>query len=200
MVMAMVLGSIIAATSTLLIGLWFLFALFTLFFFRDPDPHVAQMAEAIVAPAHGKVDVIEETAEPEFLGCPCQRVSVFMSVFDVHVQYAPVAGKVAYLKYHPGQFLNAMKLESAVQNENVMIGFESSERPDEKICVRLIAGVIARRIVAWIEQDETVARGERISLIQFGSRCDLYLPLTATIQVKLGDKVSGGRTVIATRA
>jgi phosphatidylserine decarboxylase len=196
---AVVLGSLIAMSTTVLIGIWFLFALFTLFFFRDPAPNVPAASESIIAPAHGKVDAIEEITESEFIAGPCRRISVFLSVFDVHVQYAPVAGKIALLRYRPGQFFNAMKMESAVHNENVLLGIESSEIPGEKIGVRLIAGWIARRIVPWVELGDPVARGERISLIQFGSRCDLYLPLTARVLVKIGDKVRGGETVMATR-
>ena len=196
---AMVLGSLIAMTTTVLIVVWFLFALFTLYFFRDPNPHVPAAPDAIIAPAHGRVDAIEEITEAEFMGGPCRRVSVFLSIFDVHVQYAPVAGRIVLSRYRPGQFLNAMKAESAIGNENVLLGIVSSEAAEEKIGVRLIAGWIARRIVPWVEPGDTVARGERISLIQFGSRCDLYLPLTARIRVKQGDKVRGGETVIATR-
>ena len=196
---AVVLGSLIAASTIVLIALWFVFAGFTLYFFRDPEPQVPEAAGAIIAPAHGRVDLIDEISESEFIGGPCRRVSVFLSIFDVHVQYAPVAGKVVFLKYRAGQFLNAMKVESAAANENMLIGLESSERSAEKIGVRLIAGWIARRIVLWTETGDLVARGERLSLIQFGSRCDLYLPLTAKVQVKCGDKVRGGETVIATR-
>jgi len=196
---AMVLGSLIAMTTTVLIVVWFLFALFTLYFFRDPNPHVPAAPDAIIAPAHGRVDAIEEITETEFMGGPCRRVSVFLSIFDVHVQYAPVAGRIDLSRYRPGQFLNAMKAESAIGNENVLLGIVSSEASEEKIGVRLIAGWIARRIVPWVEPGDPVARGERISLIQFGSRCDLYLPLTARIRVKQGDKVRGGETVIATR-
>ena len=116
------------------------------------------------------------------------------------MQKGPVAGKIAHMKHSPGEFLSALKLDSAARNENVLIGFASSEKADEKIAVRLIAGVLARRIIPWISPGDEVARGERISLIQFGSRVDVYLPLDAKIQVKLNDKVRGGETVIATRA
>ncbi len=197
---AIVLASLIAATTTVLFAVWVLFSLFTLYFFRDPNPRVPGNPEAILAPAHGKVDLIDQIEEPEFMGGPCQRVSVFLSIFDVHVQRAPVSANLAYSKYNPGDFLNAMKPEAAIRNENLLLGFESTERADEKIGVRLIAGLIARRIVPWVSLGDTVARGERISLIQFGSRCDLYLPLNAKIQVKLGDKVVGGQTIMATRS
>ncbi|HEY6170161.1 MAG TPA: phosphatidylserine decarboxylase [Verrucomicrobiae bacterium] len=198
-VAAVFIGSVITFLATTLIGLWVLFALFTLYFFRDPNPRVPMEPNVIVAPAHGKVDLIDETDEPGFIGGRCRRVSIFLSVFNVHVQQAPVAGRVAFLKHTSGQYLNALKAESAVHNENVLLGFESKERPGEKIGVRLIAGLIARRIVPWVSEGDEVARGERISLIQFGSRVDLYLPLTTTVTVKTGDKVVGGQTVVATR-
>ena len=192
------LTTIVSAVAVpMLLILWVLFAVFTLYFFRDPDPHVPMGANLVLAPGHGKVDVIDTTTEPVFLGGECQRVSIFLSVLDVHVQNAPVSGKVALLKYTMGQFLNALKTESATYNENVLLGFESTDPAGQKIGVRLIAGVIARRIVPFVQQEEEVKRGDRISLIQFGSRADVYLPLTAKIRVKLGDHVAGGETILA---
>jgi phosphatidylserine decarboxylase len=181
-------------------AIWILFSVFTLYFFRDPTPHVPTVPGAMVAPAHGLVDCVEETTEPEFLGGPCRRISIFLSVFDVHVQNVPVTGKIAFLKHQPGQFLSALKTESARCNENTLIGIESDERPGERVAVRQIAGLIARRIVTWVNVGDAVARGQRLGLIQYGSRCDLYLPLSAQVTVKPGDKVVGGETVVANRA
>jgi phosphatidylserine decarboxylase len=180
-----------------IIGLWALFTVFTFYFFRDPDPLVPTGPNLVISPAHGKVDVIDTTTEPEYMGGECQRISIFLSVIDVHVQYAPVTASVAYFKHTPGQYLNAMKTESAQFNENVLVGFDAAEPRGEKIGVRLIAGLIARRIVPWIRENDAVQRGERISLIQFGSRVDVCLPRRAKIKVKPGDKVIGGETVIA---
>jgi len=180
-----------------LLVVWALFAVFTLYFFRDPNPRVPAGANLVVAPGHGKVDVIGTTTEPEFMGGECQRVSIFLSVFDVHTQNAPVAGKVAWLKYTVGEFLNALKAESAIHNENVLLGFEATEPRGQKVGVRLIAGVIARRIVPFVRQGDEVVRGERVGLIQFGSRVDVYLPREAKIRVKVGDRVVGGETVVA---
>ena len=180
-----------------LLGLWALFAAFAFYFFRDPDPLVPTAANLVVSPGHGKVDAIDTVNEPEFMGGECQRVSIFLSVIDVHVQCAPVTARVALIKHTPGQYLSALKAESAQFNENVLIGLEAAEPRGEKIGVRLIAGVLARRIVPWINQNDIVQRGERISLIQFGSRVDLYLPRRAKIKVKPGDKVAGGETMIA---
>ena len=180
-----------------LVGLWVLFTVFTFYFFRDPDPMVPTGSNLVIAPGHGKVDVIETMTEAEFMGGECQRISIFLSVIDIHVQYAPVAGRVAFFKHTPGQYLSAMKADSAQFNENVHIGLYAAEPPGEKIGMRLIAGLIARRIVPWISQDDAVQRGERISLIQFGSRVDVYLPRRARIKINLGDRVIGGETVIA---
>jgi phosphatidylserine decarboxylase len=192
-----IIATVAVAITPVVIIVWVLFAIFTVYFFRDPNPRVPAGANLVLAPAHGKVDVIGTTTEPDFMGGECQRVSIFLSVIDVHVQNAPVSGKVAWLKYTTGQFLNALKAESAIYNENVLLGFEASEPRGQKVGVRLIAGVIARRIVPFVAQGDEVVRGERISLIQFGSRADVYLPRNAKIQVKLNDHVVGGQTVLA---
>jgi phosphatidylserine decarboxylase len=151
----------------------------------------------VLSPGHGKIDVIDKTVEPLFMGGECQRVSMFLSVFNVHVQNAPVTGKVVFFKYTMGQFLNALKTESAVHNENVLLGFEAREPAGQKVGVRLIAGVIARRIVPFVQAGDEVTRGDRISLIQFGSRADVYLPASAKIQVKVGDHAVGGQSILA---
>ena len=199
MAFASVIGAILSAIAVpALLIIWVLFSIFTLYFFRDPTPHVPAGMELVVSPAHGKVDAIDNVNEPLFMGGECQRVSVFLSVFNVHVQNAPVSGKITFFKYSLGQFLNALKSESATHNENVLLGFETTAPPGVKVGVRLIDGVIARRIVPFVQQNEEVNRGDRISLIQFGSRADVYLPLTAKVKVKLGDHVVGGETIMAT--
>jgi len=180
-------------------AIWILFAVFTLYFFRDPTPHVPTAPEAVVAPAHGLVDCVDEAAEPEFMGSACRRVSIFLSVFDVHVQNAPVAGRIAFRRYQPGQFLSALRTDSARCNENMLIGIESSERPGERIAVRQIAGLLARRVVSWVNVGDSVARGQRLGLIQYGSRCDLYLPPHFKVVVRSGDRVKGGETIVALR-
>ncbi len=193
-----VLTAIAVAITPFLVVLWVLFAGFTFYFFRDPNPRVPAGANLILSPAHGTVDVIDTATEPLFMGGECQRLSIFLSVMDVHVQNAPVTGRIAFFKYTPGQFLNALKAESAAYNENVLLGIEASEPSGQKVGVRLIAGVIARRIVLWVQQGDELARGQRISLIQFGSRTDVYLPRSAKIKVNLKDHVAGGETVLAT--
>ena len=180
-----------------LLSMWVVFALFTFYFFRDPDAMVPTGKNLVIAPGHGKVDAVDTTTEPDFMGGECQRISIFLSVIDIHVQNAPVTARVAYFKHTPGQYLNALNADSAKFNENVLLGLESAEPAGEKIGVRLIAGLIARRIVPWVQQNDSVQRGERISLIQFGSRVDVYLSRNAKIKVKIGDRVVGGETVLA---
>lgn len=196
-VIATVVGGIVATVATTLIGAWIIFALFTLYFFRDPNPLAPTQPEAIVSPAHGTVDVIDETEETEVMGGRCKRVSIFLSVFNVHVQRAPISGRVTHLKHREGQFLSATRSDCAKFNENVLLAIEPPDAPPRKLGLRLIAGLIARRIVPWCELGETIVRSERISLIQFGSRCEVYLPMNTRIHVKLGDKVKGGETVVA---
>jgi len=195
-------GAVITAIAVIatpfLIILWILFALFTIFFFRDPTPHVPPGTNFVLSPGHGKVDVIDTINEPSFLGGECRRVSMFLSVFDVHVQNAPVTGKIIAYKYTSGQFLNATRTESAIHNENLFMGIECSEPAGKKMGLRLVAGVIARRIVPWVKEGDDIIRGERISLIQFGSRVEVYLPMEATIKVKLNEHAVGGETVLAT--
>jgi len=180
-----------------LFSLWALFALFTFYFFRDPDPMTPTGPNLVIAPGHGKVDTIDTTLEANFMGGQCQRISIFLSVFDVHVQNAPVTGTIGYFKHTPGQYLNALRADCALYNENVLLGINSLEPAGSKVGVRLIAGLIARRIVPWVAQNDPVLRGERISLIQFGSRVEVYLPPGAKIKIQLGDRVVGGQTVLA---
>jgi len=191
------IGSIVVGMAGGLFLLWILFVLFTFYFFRDPNPSVPTGKNLVLAPGHGKVDTIDITAEAEFMGGECQRVSIFLSVFDVHVQNAPLTGRVAFFKHSAGQYLNAMRADCGLYNENVLIGIEAAEPKGAKIGVRLIAGLIARRIVPWVAQNDIIERGERISLIQFGSRADVYLPKDAKIKVKLGDHVVGGESILA---
>ena len=191
-------SSAMIAVSVFVFLVWLLFAVFTLYFFRDPNARVPAGAGLVVSPGHGKVDIVDTLNEPQFMGGECQRISMFLSVVDVHVQNSPVSGKVTYLKETEGQFLNAMKTECATCNENVYIGFQSTDPQNEKIGIKLIAGVIARRIIPFVQVGDELARGDRISLIQFGSRVDVYLPHSAKIKVKVGDRVVGGESVLAT--
>jgi phosphatidylserine decarboxylase len=190
-------GNFVLGLSTGLLMLWILFGAFTLYFFRDPTANPPSGKGLILSPAHGTVDLIDTTTEDEFMGGECRRVSIFLNVFNVHVQQSPADARVAFMRHTPGQFLNAINADCAKFNENVLIGFEAADPRGAKIGVRLIAGLIARRIIPWISEGETVKRGERISMIQFGSRANVYFSKDAKVKVKLGDKVIGGETILA---
>ena len=200
LVFGTILGSSVLKSFPVTLAAWFvcfLATVFILYFFRDPNPETPTDPGLVVAPGHGKVDVIDETMELEVMNGACKRVSIFLSVFDIHVQRSPFAGKTCLVKHTPGQFLSALKTESATHNENVLIGLKTTGPNPQKIGVRLIAGLIARRIIPWVQLNDDVQRGERMSLIQFGSRVDLYLPLDAQVLVILGQRVIVGKTVIA---
>ncbi len=198
--LALMLARFVVYAASLLVGLWVAFGLFCFYFFRDPEARVPTGAGVYLAPAHGRVDVIDEVEDPVFLKGRARRISLFLSVFDVHVQRAPVAGEVVFSRYTQGRFLNALRTDSAGANENLYLGLVSTERPGERVGVRLIAGWIARRIVSWVTVGDRVARGERIGLIQFGSRVELLLPLEVEVVVPLGARVRAGETVVARRA
>ncbi|MEO6167228.1 MAG: phosphatidylserine decarboxylase family protein [Chitinophagales bacterium] len=170
------------------------FYLFLISFFRNPERNIAANANEIIAPADGKVVVIEETMETEYFNAPRRQVSIFMSPANVHVNRNPVSGEVQYLKYHPGKFLVAWHPKSSTENERttVVINNEKTE-----LLMRQIAGILARRIVNYLKVKDTVKQGEEFGFIKFGSRVDLFLPLDAKILVQLNQDVRGGETVIA---
>ena len=199
--LALVSTIVLPVLFTIAVILWVLFTGFTLYFFRDPNAKTPSTVGCVVSPGHGKVDVIDQIDEPVFMNGRCNRVSIFLSVIDIHVQNAPVKGRVAFKKESAGKFLSALKAAECCQhNENVYIGLDSTEYGGEKLGLKLMAGLIARRIVPFVKVGDEVARGERISLIQFGSRCDIYIPLSYRVTIKLGDKVVGGETVLASKS
>ncbi|MBX7158434.1 MAG: phosphatidylserine decarboxylase family protein [Verrucomicrobiae bacterium] len=163
-------------------------------FFRDPHRTITDDPTAIVSPADGTVDAIENLPHIEALQGPGKRVSIFLSVLDVHINRVPYEGTIRSISYHPGRFLDARHVESAQLNENQLWILETSHGT---IGVRQIAGLIARRIVGWRKQGDEVKTGQRLGLIKFGSRTDLYLPLYTKVQVQIGQKVKGGATIIA---
>jgi len=173
-----------------------LFLLFSLYFFRDPERTVPLDAHVLISPADGTIIDISKTDEPEFMKGPAVRVGIFMSVFNVHVNRSPVNGTVDFLKYNPGKFFSAFKEKASEDNENLLLGITCSERT-EKISVKFIAGLIARRIVFYKKLNAPIIQGERINMIRFGSRVDLYCPLNTDIKVALGDKVTAGVTILA---
>ena len=174
------------------VGIALLFlALFVFSFFRNPDRAIPAKAGLIVAPADGRVVVVKEEANN---GRPGQRISIFLAIWNVHVNRAPAAGTITRLDYKPGKFLAAYKENASLQNEQ-NIFTQSTEHGE--IVYKQIAGWIARRVVAWKNAGDSVTRGERIGLVRFGSRVDLWLPAGAEILVKVGDNVKGGSSVLA---
>lgn len=167
-------------------------------FFRSPHRKIIPDTSAVLSPADGKVVVIEEAFENEFLKKPMLQVSVFMSPVNVHLNRYPVAGRVIYQKYHPGKYLVAWHPKSSELNERTSIGFETSA--NHRIFMRQVAGLLARRIVCYSKEGMEVKQGEELGFIKFGSRCDIFLPLDAKVNVNIGDKVKGGLTKIATLA
>lgn len=179
-----------------LIGFAVLFFLIILQFFRKPDRTILQVsAEKILSPCDGKVVVIERVFEKEFLQREVTQVSVFMSPLNVHINFAPISGKAVYYKYHPGKYLVAWHPKSSEENERTTTVFERAD--GKQILVRQIAGALAKRIVNYTKHDESMRQGDEFGFIKFGSRVDLFLPLDAEINVNIGDKAVGNRTVIA---
>ena len=169
-----------------------------LYFFRDPRREIPAAAELIVAPADGMIVDVTPLEHYDFLGGPAIRVGVFLSIFNVHINRAPLAGRVLEMHYEPGQFLNALRPESAEQNEFMWIGFEQLEPPHRRFAVRQISGMLARRIVCPLALGQTVARGEKFGMIKLGSRTELVLPADAVeVGVQPGDKVRAGSDVVA---
>jgi phosphatidylserine decarboxylase len=181
---------------TVLTVLGFLFLMFCLYFFRDPERAVTRDEHALIAPADGTVIDVKTITEDCYLQAPAQRISIFMSVFNVHVNRTPLTGTIDYIKYNPGKFINAFKEKASEDNENLLIGIHSKEN-NVKIAVRFIAGLIARRIVFYKKKDDCVEQGERINIIRFGSRVDLFCPTDSEILVTKGQKVTAGITVMA---
>jgi phosphatidylserine decarboxylase len=170
---------------------------FLLYFFRDPEREAPTEPGVLVAPADGRVTEIVECDQEELGGKAC-RVSIFLSLFDVHLNRAPCSGRVVSTTYRPGKFLNAMKGESARVNESNTIVIESDEAPGVRVAMKQVAGVLARRIVCAVEPGSRVARGERVGMIKFGSRTDLLVPVEALreLRVDVGDRVRAGKSVI----
>jgi phosphatidylserine decarboxylase len=175
-----------------------IFLLWLVSFFRNPPRKIPADPRAIVSPADGTVTDITPLAHYDFIGGPAVRVGIFLSIFNVHINRAPMAGRVVELHYHPGEFLNAMNPASSERNESMWIGFEQTEPPAHRFVVRQISGLLARRIVCTLSPGQAVARGEVFGMIKLGSRTELILPEGAVeITVKPGDPVRAGRHIIA---
>ncbi|MEO6056887.1 MAG: phosphatidylserine decarboxylase family protein [Gemmatimonadales bacterium] len=175
-------------------ALWLLLAIWVVAFFRDPERAWARGDGLIVAPADGKVVSVLEVEEPAFLGGRAQRVSIFMNVFDCHVNRYPTGGTVAYRHYNPGEFGHAAAEKSSLANEQASVGLTTGRG---KLLIRQIAGLVARRIVTDHQVGTVVQQGERLGMIRFGSRVDLFLPLGTRVLVHVGDTTRVGVTVVA---
>jgi phosphatidylserine decarboxylase len=170
---------------------------FTVAFFRDPRREPPADPAAILAPADGKVVAIERVREDEYMGAEATRISIFLSIFDVHVQRSPVEGEIQLVRYRPGRHVDARSTQATLLNENRMIGIRG--RDGTRMALRQIGGKVARRIVGWKETGANLERGERLGMIRFGSRVELFLPPEVVVTTAAGRHVKGGETVLATR-
>lgn len=172
-------------------GVLLVLGAFVLFFFRDPERTPPSDPELIVSPADGRVMEVVEEARGE---CPGRRISVFLSIFDVHVNRAPVAGRIAAMEYRKGQFYAAMRGRASEQNEQNVIHVSTEHG---EVVFKQIAGWVARRILCWKAVGDSVTRGERVGMIRFGSRVDIWLPDRVEILVRPGQHVAGGSSILA---
>jgi phosphatidylserine decarboxylase len=171
-----------------------IFLIYTISFFRDPDRAAPNDDDAVLAAADGTIADIIELEENEVLHTRTQRVAIFLSVFDVHTNRAPIDGRVTYRQRHEGLCLDARHRDCSEKNRAMTWAFQN---PRVTVVVRQITGMIARRIVGWSKVGDELKRGERFGMIRFGSRTEVFLPLNSTVLVKVGDRVVGGSTIIA---
>jgi len=167
--------------------------LFVLFFFRDPERKIPEGNTLVVSPADGRVIVIKDIYEPTYLKQDVKQISIFLSVFNVHVNRSPVGGTVEAVKYSPGKFHVASVDKASLDNEQTAMVINTGK---QKVLVKQIAGLIARRIVCYAKPGDQIRPGERYGLIRFGSRVDIFLPRDAELKVKIGDRVKGARDII----
>lgn len=172
-----------------------LFYLLILQFFRNPIFDVTRGDKSVLAPADGKVVVIEETEETEYLKGRRKQISIFMSPVNVHVNRMPVGGTISFCKYHPGKYLVAWHPKSSTENERTTVAVKT--KSGSEILFRQIAGALARRIKCYVKEGQVLEQGQEFGFIKFGSRVDIFLPLDAKVNVKIGDITKGGRTIIA---
>ncbi len=184
--------ALLQITTLALLGL--LATLFVCYFFRDPDRVIPDLAGGIVSPADGKVIRVEQLQQSPYMSGPCRKISIFMSVFNVHVNRIPFGGRIARIAYYPGKFFSANLDKASRLNEHNAVYLQTDT--DQSICFVQIAGLVARRIICNIQEGDAVLRGQRFGLICFGSRLDVYLPEDASIMVNTGDVVKAGTSVI----
>jgi phosphatidylserine decarboxylase len=169
--------------------------LFFAYFFRNPARHTPDCAAGIIAPADGTLVSIGSVREDEYFHDRRLKLSIYMSAFNVHLNRVPVSGKVVYNAYHPGRYLVAFHPKASELNERNSVVLERSD--GQRVLIRQIAGILARRIGFYLHDQQDVFAGEELGFIKFGSRCDIFLPLDAGLRVKLGEKVKGGETILA---
>jgi phosphatidylserine decarboxylase len=177
------------AASAVLIAL----GIFTLFFFRDPERSIPSDPRLVVSPADGRVVKVVPLADDHPLGTGAHQISIFLSIFNVHVNRAPIGGRIVDVAYHKGEFLPAFDDKASLRNEQNTVTVEDGTT---RVVFKQIAGLIARRIVFRKRKDDAVARGERVGLIKFGSRVDIFLPRQVKLSVKVGDRLQGAASVI----
>ncbi len=175
-------------------GIMLVLAIWVMYFFRDPERTGLRGEQFVVSPADGKIVQILDVEEPAFVHGRALRISIFMNVFNVHVNRYPVSGKVAYVHYNAGKFLNAASDKASLENEQMSVGIESSHG---RVLVRQIAGLIARRIVNYAAVGDEAEQGTRMGIIRFGSRVDVFVPPTSKVRVKVGDFPIAGVTVLS---
>jgi phosphatidylserine decarboxylase len=168
--------------------------LFVMWFFRNPSRVVPQGSNLVVAPGDGKIIAIEEEFEPRYLKDRSIRLTIFLNVFDVHINRMPCDGTVEDVQYQPGLFLAANKPDATIKNEQNALMIRTAQGA-KVLCVQ-VAGLIARRIVCWVSPQERAIRGERFGLIRFGSRMDTFLPMGSVVRVSVGDRVRGGESIL----
>ncbi len=189
---------VLAVAATLWCATWsilmWIIALFVLQFFRDPAREIPQDAGAVLSPADGRIVVVERVNDP-YVQREAIKISVFMNVFNVHSNRSPVDGAVQRVQYFPGKFVNADLDKASTENERNAVWIKTTDGQD--VTSVQVAGLIARRILCYVKAGDVLARGQRYGFIRFGSRVDVYLPLTATVKVAIGDKVSATTTILA---
>jgi phosphatidylserine decarboxylase len=183
----------------LLAATGFVCGILIVWFFRDPARTVPAGPGLVVSPADGKVVDIEQIEHDDFIGGPAVKIGIFLSIFNVHINRAPVAGRVIGLKYRPGKYLNALRPESARENEQLAVYIESVDGSHRGMIVRQITGAIARRIVCWLKPGDTLNTGEQFGMIKLGSRTELVMPAEPGLQIRtqLGEHVKAGTSVLA---
>lgn len=179
----------------IVIGVGVVFYLIVLQFFRNPIVTIDKNSKQVIAPADGKVVVIEEADEPEYLKGKRKQISIFMSPFNVHVNRMPVGGSISYYKYHEGKYLVAWHPKSSTENERTTVVAKMENGTE--VLFRQIAGALARRIKCYVNEGQKLEQGQEFGFIKFGSRVDIFLPIDSKVKVNIGDKTTGGKTIIA---